>query len=60
MPAVSASMSWLAVAMVPPDISLRTMSVVFTPMRWPRSETVMASCSRMIFFSSAISVICVF
>ena len=59
-PAVSASTSWLAVAIVPPVISLRISSVVFTPIRWPRSETLIASSRRMIFFSSAISVICVF
>ena len=60
MPAVSASTSWLAVAMVPPAISLRMISVVLTPIRWPRSETLIPSSSRMTFFSSAISVIWVF
>ena len=58
--AVSASTIWLAVAIVPPAMSFLMISAVFTPMRWERSETLIASSTRMTFFSSAISVICVF
>ncbi len=60
MPAVSASTIWLAVAILPPAISLRMRSAVRTPMRWERSLTEMPSCTLMTFLSSAILVMRVF
>src|SRR5262249_61349559 len=58
--AVSASSTWLAVAMMLLAMSFLISSAAFTPIRWDMSETVIPSWILMTFFSSAISVIWVF
>ena len=57
---MSASISWLMVAILPACISLRMRSDALTPMAWESSETEMDSSMRMTFLCSAFSVICVF
>ena len=57
---MSASMSWLMVAIVPPAISLRIRSEALTPMACESAETEIDSSIRMTFLCSARSVTCVF